>query len=93
MEPITVTLWIFGSIPFIRGSFSDEHCESQYRLFRPVVNIVAKRRKGHFPEQIHIGLMSKVQQPVPPALGNPEKHTPGNAKPCESPGTAGGFHK
>jgi hypothetical protein len=32
----------------------------------PIVWTVAKRRKGHFPEKIHIELMSKVQQLVPP---------------------------
>lgn len=31
----------------------------------PVAWIVAKRRKGHFPERIHIELMSKVQRLVP----------------------------
>jgi Transposase DDE domain len=31
----------------------------------PIVWTVAKRRKGHFPEKIHIELMSKVQQLIP----------------------------
>jgi hypothetical protein len=32
----------------------------------PVVWTVAKRRKGHFPERIHVELMSKVRELVPP---------------------------
>jgi len=38
MERNTVTLWISGSIPFIRGLFYDEHWQRYYELLHLNVN-------------------------------------------------------
>jgi hypothetical protein len=71
-EALLLSLCHFPLVLVIDGSIVGRGCMTLMisviykQRALPIVWTVAKRRKGHFPEKIHIELMSKVQQLVPP---------------------------